>query len=244
MQLDSIGKFISEQRKKKGLTQKELGEILNIDNRIISKWEKGRYAPDITTLKELSFVLGVTVTELLDGKKNENNEPIQDEVALKSLNYYTKQTQKRNIRIASIIIVTLIMLFSIIFGIIKYNEWHTEGIQSLINEVYDFDGFVVYNNNKTILTLNNFIYKDEKIGTIMEPIIDEIIISIYYEKEIISLKKIEYEKEVVLSEALRNISVFIESTEFKYTSKNKLKIKIDYSDKKINEKISHIIQVK
>lgn len=244
MQLDSIGKFISEQRKKKGLTQKELGEILNIDNRIISKWEKGRYAPDITTLKELSFVLGVTVTELLDGKKNENNESIQDEVALKSLNYYTKQTQKRNIRIASIIIVTLIMLFSIIFGIIKYNEWHTEGIQSLINEVYDFDGFVVYNNNKTILTLNNFIYKDEKIGTIMEPIIDEIIISIYYEKEIISLKKIEYEKEVVLSEALRNISVFIESTEFKYTSKNKLKIKIDYSDKKINEKISHIIQVK
>ena len=42
MQLDSIGKFISEQRKKKGLTQKELGEILNIDNRIISKnkWRK------------------------------------------------------------------------------------------------------------------------------------------------------------------------------------------------------------
>lgn len=122
MQLDIIGKFIAELRKEKGLTQKELGEIINIDNRIISKWENGRHAPDITVLKELSAVLGVTVTELLEGKKSKNSEAFQDELTLKSLKYYTKQAQKRNLKIATVIIISLIILFSIIFGIVKYNS--------------------------------------------------------------------------------------------------------------------------
>lgn len=244
MQLDSIGKFIAELRKKKGLTQKELGEILSIDNRIISKWENGRYAPDITVLKELSTVLGVTVTELLEGKKNTDNEFVQDEIALKSLKYYTKQTQKRNIRVSLIIIISLIFIFAVIFGIIKYNEWHAENVQSLINEVYDFDGFIVYNKKKTIILFNNFIYKDEKIGTNMEPIINKIKISVFYKEKLIDVKNIDYEKDVLLSDALRNVSIFIDSNEIKYSSKSYLKIKVDYSDKSNNEKTSHIIKVK
>lgn len=244
MQLDSIGKFIAELRKKKGLTQKELGEILSIDNRIISKWENGRYAPDITVLKELSTVLGVTVTELLEGKKNKDNEFVQDEIALKSLKYYTKQTQKRNIKIASIIITSLILIFSITFGIIKYNEWHTENVQSLTNKIFDFDGFIVYNQKETIILFNNFIYKDEKLGTTMEPIVNKVEISIFYEDKLISSRRVEYRKEILLSDALKNVSIFIESKEIEYSMKNKLKIKVEYSDKKTNEKTSHILQVK
>ena len=244
MQLDSIGKFIAELRKKKGLTQKELGEILSIDNRIISKWENGRYAPDITVLKELSTVLGVTVTEILEGKKNKDNEHVQDEIALKSLKYYTKRTQKRNIKIASIIITFLIFIFSITFGIIKYNEWHTENVQSLTNKIFDFDGFIVYNQKKTIILFNNFIYKDEKLGTIMEPIVNEVEISIFYEDKLVSSRHVDYREEILLSDALKNVSIFIESKEIKYSMKNKLKIKVEFSDKNTNEKTSHILHVK
>lgn len=36
-----IGEFISKKRKDKGLTQSELGELLNITDRAVSKWENG-----------------------------------------------------------------------------------------------------------------------------------------------------------------------------------------------------------
>ena len=40
-----IGKFISECRKKKGITQNELAELLGITNRAVSKWETGLSFP-------------------------------------------------------------------------------------------------------------------------------------------------------------------------------------------------------
>ena len=36
-----IGKFISQCRKEKGLTQAQLAEKLNITDRAVSKWETG-----------------------------------------------------------------------------------------------------------------------------------------------------------------------------------------------------------
>ena len=41
MDLNKIGKFISEERKKKNYNQKQLAEILNVSDRTISKWECG-----------------------------------------------------------------------------------------------------------------------------------------------------------------------------------------------------------
>lgn len=38
----ATGTFIAECRKEKGLTQKALGEKLNVTDRAVSKWETGR----------------------------------------------------------------------------------------------------------------------------------------------------------------------------------------------------------
>lgn len=76
------GKLISEKRKEKGLNQIQLGELLNVSNRTVSKWEKGDGYPDITLLPEIANCLGITIDELLTGsapvmpsvQENENNE--------------------------------------------------------------------------------------------------------------------------------------------------------------------------
>ena len=68
---NNIGDFIKELRKEKNLTQKELGSLIDIDDKTISKWERGVYLPDITILISLSKALGVTVDELLEGKRHE-----------------------------------------------------------------------------------------------------------------------------------------------------------------------------
>ena len=65
-----MGKFISELRKEKGLTQKDIGDRLNITDNSVSKWERGINAPDIYYLGPLSEILGVSVKELLNGEKN------------------------------------------------------------------------------------------------------------------------------------------------------------------------------
>lgn len=68
---NNIGDFIKELRKEKNLTQKELGSLIDVDDKTISKWERGVYLPDITILISLSKALGVTVDELLEGKRHE-----------------------------------------------------------------------------------------------------------------------------------------------------------------------------
>ena len=69
-----IGKFISECRKNKKMTQAELAEKLNITDRAISKWETGKGMPDTSIMLDLCKELGITVNELLSGEIIEMNE--------------------------------------------------------------------------------------------------------------------------------------------------------------------------
>ncbi len=63
-----IGKFISECRKKKGLTQMQLAEKLNITDRAVSKWETGKAMPDSSIMLELCDILSISVNDLLCGE--------------------------------------------------------------------------------------------------------------------------------------------------------------------------------
>ena len=61
-------------RERKALTQKQLAEKLCISDKTISKWETGKGLPDISLLGDLARVLGVSLTELMTGdlQTNEN----------------------------------------------------------------------------------------------------------------------------------------------------------------------------
>lgn len=59
------GKRIRALREKKGITQRELADLLGVTDAAVSKWEHGKNYPDITLLERLSEVLGCKVSELL-----------------------------------------------------------------------------------------------------------------------------------------------------------------------------------
>lgn len=69
--LKKTGAFIAECRKKKNMTQKELGERLRVTDRAVSKWETGRSFPDVNLLEDLCRELDISVGDLLAGKKLE-----------------------------------------------------------------------------------------------------------------------------------------------------------------------------
>ena len=71
MDKNTTGRFIAELRKQKGFTQKELAEKLMVTDKAISRWETGKGLPDTSLLKPLGDVLGVSITELLSGKRIE-----------------------------------------------------------------------------------------------------------------------------------------------------------------------------
>lgn len=84
-----FGIFISELRKKKGYTQKELAQKLFISDKAVSKWERGLSMPDISLLVPLSEVLEVTVTELLKYQRIEHTDKLNatqvDEIIKKAI---------------------------------------------------------------------------------------------------------------------------------------------------------------
>lgn len=76
-----FGSFISELRKEKGFTQKELAEKLFVSDKAVSKWETGGSIPDVALLMPLAKLLDVTVPELLECRRYEKEETIAPEMA-------------------------------------------------------------------------------------------------------------------------------------------------------------------
>lgn len=74
-----FGAFVSQLRKEKGYTQKELSERLLISDKAISKWETGTTIPDTALLIPLAEVLGVTVTELLECRRIPEDVPMDSQ---------------------------------------------------------------------------------------------------------------------------------------------------------------------
>ena len=53
MDKERTGQLITELRKEKGLTQKQLADALNVTDKAVSKWERGLSFPDISMLEPI-----------------------------------------------------------------------------------------------------------------------------------------------------------------------------------------------
>lgn len=81
MNQENIGKFIAKLRKEKKLTQEQLAERLGVHNRSVSRWENGNSMPDYAVLPMIANELGVSVAELVEGKKKEIQSFLLNEAA-------------------------------------------------------------------------------------------------------------------------------------------------------------------
>lgn len=122
-----IGKFISELRKERKLTQEQLAEKLGVSQKSVSRWETGKNMPDMSLLKGLSSELGITVSELLDGERSLAEGKSADEAINQIINYSmkTKREQifsKQDVDFISGVIAALVV---IILGISAFAGMQT-----------------------------------------------------------------------------------------------------------------------
>ncbi|MDD4321256.1 MAG: helix-turn-helix transcriptional regulator, partial [Acidaminococcaceae bacterium] len=62
------GNMIRSLREKKGYTQKQLAELLNVSDKTVSKWETQKGLPDISLLEPISKTLSISIAGLLSGE--------------------------------------------------------------------------------------------------------------------------------------------------------------------------------
>lgn len=68
MNVSQIGRFISWRRADLGLTQAQLAQRLDVTDKAVSKWERGKSLPDVALLSRVAAELRVSVVELLSGE--------------------------------------------------------------------------------------------------------------------------------------------------------------------------------
>lgn len=115
-----IGKFISELRKERGMTQKELSERLGVTDRAVSKWENGRGLPDFACVKPLCDTLGISFNEFVAGERiAEGAYQKSLEASLETVFEQSGKVKRENDRLKSALttVLTALIIIGLAFGI-------------------------------------------------------------------------------------------------------------------------------
>lgn len=135
MDNEKFGKFISEIRKERGMTQAELAERLNVTNKAVSKWERGVGFPDIKLLEPLAEALEVSIVEIMKSERivlepQKSYEAVDDAlVNVIDVLKENRRKERRNIVITSLVILMMfflalvldyIPLNSFVIGVLPY----------------------------------------------------------------------------------------------------------------------------
>ena len=97
----TIAKNIAALRQAGGMTQLDLAEKLNYSDKAISKWERGESIPDVTVLKTIADLFGVTLDYLLEA----DHEAVAPAVVTEVENSGRKHRNRKVVTTLSILIV-------------------------------------------------------------------------------------------------------------------------------------------
>ena len=124
MDTERFAAFITQLRKKRGLTQKELADRLNVTDKAVSKWETGKGFPDLKLLEPLARELGVSLVELMQGRRQEADTLTvaeADAAVSQAMGQSEKTTARRYLRLFRWFLtgggaLSLLWLFTTFFG--------------------------------------------------------------------------------------------------------------------------------
>lgn len=146
----NFGNFLYEVRSEKGLSQSQLGQMLGVTNKAVSKWENGSAKPNTNLIPKIAEIFGVTVEELFAGKR------IKKESELTKLKEYIGSLKKKYAILSSIYFGILVSVpFLLIEFICVVNGFHIndEVLGPLgavgINVVFivSLSAFIIYTRN-------------------------------------------------------------------------------------------------
>lgn len=165
-----IGEKLLDLRKKKGLSQEEVANILNVSRQTVSKWETDQSTPDFDKIVPICNLYDISANELLNINKDENN-------------LYSNTTLDKTIKnkgAKNISISVMLYIISVIFLIgLSVNNHPILGFCIFLLVVAFATGIIVYNsiaNKKPKRELT----KREKMIKHINEVISIMIVIIYF----------------------------------------------------------------
>lgn len=134
MDATRFGCFVADQRKKQGMTQKDLAAKIQVTDKAVSKWERGLGFPDINTIEDLADALGVSIEELMKSERQkadavdeevmpkEELSPAAEVVALAKVDMAEQQKTLCIIALVTTVLCT-------IAEILGHMQWDAEKLQ-------------------------------------------------------------------------------------------------------------------
>ncbi len=112
------GEMIRNARKAKNYTQDELGNLLGVTNKAVSRWEKGESFPDVGILENLAQVLDLKIQDLVIGDRQqiENAENSMEEALTELLRYSKMQLREKKKKILWIGVAAVVLLCTVLIG--------------------------------------------------------------------------------------------------------------------------------
>lgn len=99
---EKLGEIIARLRKEKGMTQEDLARELNISYQAVSKWENGISSPDISNIKAIAQLFGVSIDSLfgleLLPEKDNNRFADADDAIKKTENTFAASDEKQIVK--------------------------------------------------------------------------------------------------------------------------------------------------
>ena len=108
-----IGKNIAAHRKRCGLTQLGLAEKLNYSDKAVSKWERGESVPDITVLKSIADMFGVTVDYLITSDHSESE--LESDDGSEVAEQRARKRKRMRVMIAGMSVLLVWLIAAVIF---------------------------------------------------------------------------------------------------------------------------------
>ena len=135
MDSEMLGRIISAARKQKNLSQKELGDLLNVSNKAVSKWENGEATPRQETLIKLCDILELNKTEILGFEQKYDSKEID---SLKSENSKLKnqiesinKKQKKALKYIFVVAICFVIFVVAVSFLISKNSSQNSNIDDI-----------------------------------------------------------------------------------------------------------------
>ncbi len=110
-----IAKNLVMLRRRENMTQIELAERLNYTDKAISKWERGESVPDISVLKGIADLFGVTVDYLISEEHPQDEMGKSDEEKEREHKEFLYRRKRKHIMITGMSVMLVWLIAAIIF---------------------------------------------------------------------------------------------------------------------------------
>ncbi len=100
----NFGNFLYSLRTEKGLSQLQLGQMLGVTNKAVSKWENGSAKPNTKLIPQIAAIFDVTVEELFACKRIATN------LEMQHIKQYLVEQKKKYAILSSVFLALLVLV--------------------------------------------------------------------------------------------------------------------------------------